>query len=266
MFDVSIAMTTWATSRGGLPVVDLAPAIPTGVDAVVTTRHGGVGRAPYDSLNLGDHVGDDPAVVSENRRRVSAAMGVAPSALVLARQVHGATVLDLDHWSGGPLVGDALFTTRDDLALAILVADCVPVLFVAPDGAAIAVAHAGWRGLAAGVLHATLRHFDATTVRVVVGPHISATRYQVGPEVSDHFADVPGAVREDVGDRRLLDLGAVTRHQLRDAGVDERRVVCVASSSDDTAHFFSDRAARPCGRFALVARRRPAERVTRGAE
>lgn len=241
-------------SRGGLPLYDLADV--RDVDAVVTGRLGGVSSAPYDSLNLALHVGDDPLFVEENRRRVAAALDLGTEKLVIASQVHGAVVNDIDAWTGDALVGDVLVTTRGDVALCVLVADCVPLLFVEPDGARIAVAHAGWRGLAAGVIAATLACFTTPReVRVVIGPHISSARYQVGPEVAEHFAAVKGACLEDVGERRRLDLGVIATHQLLAGGVLDEHLTRCTPYTDDAQTFFSDRAQRPCGRFGLVARR-----------
>jgi len=255
---VPVALNLVARSRGGLPLFDVGHGRAAGVDAVVTGRRGGVSRAPYDSLNLAPHVGDDPLFVAENRRRVAEAMHLDVAQLVTLRQVHGARVMDADAWTGDEEEGDALVTTRDDVALCVMVADCVPLLFVEPDGSRIAVAHAGWRGLAAGVIAATLEHFaNAREVRVVIGPHISSARYQVGPEVAEHFAHVRGACRADGGDRQRLDLGVVATHQLIRGGVLDEHVTSCTPPTDDAHTFFSDRAQRPSGRFGLVARRHP---------
>ncbi len=228
-----------------------------GVDAFVTTRSGGVSDAPYDSLNLGSHVGDDPERVRENRRRVADAAGVAEEDLVIVDQVHGREVVEIAHSRDAEAArADALTTTSHDIALAILVADCVPVLLVDPVRGRLAVAHAGWRGLVAGVLEGVLARFERPEdVHAFVGPAISGDRYQVGPEVAAHFAAVPGARRPDHGDRSLLDLARVVEHRLRDAGLDDAHVSACVERTDDGTLFFSDRAARPCGRFALVARR-----------
>lgn len=253
---MSATLTLATRERGGLPLVELDHLRPWGVDAIITARNGGVSRGPYESLNLAAHVGDDPVAVAENRRRVAAAMGVAIDRLVIASQVHGDVVNDVDDWDGTALTGDALVSTRRDVALCVLVADCVPLLFVDSGTARIGVAHAGWRGLARGVVEATLSHFrDPSEVHVVIGPHISLDRYQVGPEVAAHFFDVPHACVEDVGDRWRLDLGAVAEDQLRSRGVLEGHITRCDHSSDDVQLFYSDRAARPCGRFGLVARR-----------
>ncbi len=238
-------------------MIDSARAL--GVDAFVTTRSGGVSDAPYDSLNLGDHVGDDPARVRENRRRVADAAGVGEHDLIIVPQVHGREVVELTGPGDGAIApADALVTSSRHLALAILVADCVPVLLMDPLRERIAVVHAGWRGLVAGVLEAALARFERVEdVHVVVGPAISGDRYQVGPDVATHFRDVPGALRADHGDRSLLDLTRVVEWRVRGAGVADERLTTSDERTDDRATFFSDRAARPCGRFALVARLHP---------
>jgi YfiH family protein len=245
-----------ARMRGALPLYELDTVREFGVEAFVTGRDGGVSGGPYDSLNLGTHVGDEGYRVAENRRRVAAALQLEVSALVTSSQVHGADVNDVDGWSGRELVGDAIVTTRGDVALCVLVADCVPLLFVDTAGPRFAVAHAGWRGLVAGVIPATLARFEGPgDVRVVIGPHISPRAYQVGPEVAQHFARIEGAVLDDVEDRSRLDLAAIALSQLAQCGVVVADVALCSPATDDGAIFFSDRARRPCGRFGLVARR-----------
>lgn len=252
---MSIALTLEPSVRGDLPLFELNATREWGVDAFVTGRRGGVSADPYGSLNLGTHVGDDVASVVANRRRVAQAAGVEPANLVTSRQVHGPDVNDVDGWSGEDLVGDALVTTRGDLALCVMVADCVPLLFVDTMSRRLAVAHAGWRGLRAGVIGATLAMFTGPHhVRVVIGPHISSDTYQVGPEVAQHFEGVAGAVIDDVGDRSRLDLAAITVSQLAHCGVDTDAVLVCRPGTDGGQMFFSDRAQRPCGRFGLVAR------------
>jgi YfiH family protein len=241
--------------RGALRVHRLAEAAQREADVFVTERTGGVSGGPYASLNLGGHVGDDPERVAENRRRVAAGAGVAADQLALCEQVHGRAVVDADAgWAGA--AGDALLTRDADLAIAVLVADCVPVVLVAPGPHRLAVAHAGWRGLDAGVLAATLEALDADGDEVLagIGPSISRSRYQVGPEVAERFAHVAGAVHPDTGDRRRLDLEVIARAQLVALGVPDQSIVAIAHTTDEGDRFFSDRAARPCGRFALVAR------------
>jgi YfiH family protein len=241
--------------REELSVYPITSAREFGVDAFVTDRFGGVSEAPYDTLNLGDHVGDDEGRVRENRRRVARACGVDLEHLVIVRQVHSMGVLEV----GAPLEGgeaDALVSATEGLAMAVLVADCVPLLLVDEASARFGVVHAGWRGLRAGVLAAAISHFeDPESVRVSMGPSVSPEAYQVGPEVARHFASVPAAILADQGDRSRLDLRAVAISQLRELGIADERIEFSRQVSDGGATFFSDRAARPCGRFALVATR-----------
>jgi len=245
-----------------------------GLDALVTTRSGGVSRGPYASLNLGFHVGDDPAAVLENRRRAARILGADPEQLVFAQQVHGAGVATVDESHAGrgasgqdPLEGaDALVTRAPEIGLVILVADCVPVVLVDPGASVLACAHAGWRGTVAGVLGATLDAMvtlGAEPDRIVagVGPAIDASRYQVGD-------DVAGAVRERFGDqaaallapdgtgRYLFDLRAATRHALLAAGVAAPHIHAAPQVTGPGGPFFSARAAQPCGRFGALARLR----------
>ncbi len=239
--------------RGTLSVHVISDAARLGVDAFVTDRFGGVSEGPYESLNLGDHVGDDLDRVRENRHRVAVAAGV--DELVIVRQVHGRDVLDASS-PGAVCEGDGLFTSSDELALAILVADCVPVLLVDEETKSFAVVHAGWRGLHAGILsRAVARFAHPSSVFAFLGPAISRERYQVGPEVAMNFRDVPDALLNDAGDRSLLDLRLVGAHQLRQLGLRDANILSSDQSTDGGGLFFSDRAARPCGRFALVARR-----------
>jgi YfiH family protein len=226
-----------------------------GVDAFVTDRFGGVSAAPYDSLNLGDHVGDSLDNVQENRERVASAAGVDVAQLITVKQVHGAHVLEASSVTRSS-EADALINDHDELALAILVADCLPVLLVDASSTRFALVHAGWRGLERGVISQTLSHFsDASSVHAFVGPSISSEGYQVGPEVAEHFTDVKGALSPDGGDRSRLDLRLVATHQLSMAGVPDESIVVSQQVTDGGEVFFSDRARRPCGRFALVAKR-----------
>jgi YfiH family protein len=242
-------------TRGTLTVHPLESARALGVDAFVTDRFGGVSSPPYDSLNLGEHVGDRAKDVRENRRRVAKAIGVEPRRLVIVRQVHGSNALDASTAESSS-EADALVSDGRDVAVAILVADCVPILLVDTSSNRFAIVHAGWRGLHVGVIAKTLRHFpDAAQVMAFFGPSISAEGYQVGPEVAVHFAHLPGAVTPDAGDRSRLDISLVATRQLLDGGVPDISVVGCQQVTDGGEVFFSDRAQRPCGRFALVARR-----------
>ena len=184
-----------------------------------STRRGGLGQPPFDTLNLGLSSGDDPAIVAANRRRLLERLGLAPAGLVTAGQVHGSDIRTVAA-PGHQASCDALVTLTPGLALAVATADCMGLLYSAPG--AVAVAHAGWRGAAAGLPAATLRALCAAAgtgpgaVRVALGPCARPCCYQVGPEVAAQFP-AAAVVRAD-GDLRL-DLAAAARAQLLDAGL-----------------------------------------------
>lgn len=228
---------------------------PLGVDAFVTSRIDGVSEGPYASLNLASHVGDEVDTVAENRRRVARAIGVDLDHLVIVRQIHASTVLAVL----GPLSDgecDGLVTSSPDLALAMLVADCIPILLADERTSRLGVVHAGWRGLSNGVLRNAVDHFDdPRSLHAFLGPAISVESYQIGPEVAGFFGSIPGALVPDGGDRSRLDLRRVAAAQLNEMGLADQRVSMSRQTTDGGQDFFSDRAERPCGRFALVAKR-----------
>ena len=245
-----------------------------GAVVAVTTRHGGASATPYDSLNLGLHVGDDPGRVVDNRRRAAAAFGVAFDAMVFAHQVHGsaaALVGPHDRGRGTVSEGDAvpdadvLVTVFPGVTLAILVADCVPLALVDPEAGVLAAVHAGWRGTAAGAVgHAiramTERGADVRRVRAFLGPAVHPDRYQVSKEVVQALSDAvrpsvldPAVARPDGPGHWLVDLVAANRQQLAASGVESGHITDSGATTSDEA-FFSDRVQRPCGRFALLAR------------
>jgi YfiH family protein len=248
----------------------------SGVDAAVTGRAGGVSAGPYESLNLSLAVGDDPANVLENRRRLAAAFGADLDDFVFARQVHGAgvrVVADTDAGSGTrsqeDAIGetDALVTTSPGVVLAILTADCVPIVLHDPVAGVLACVHSGWRGTVARVGTATVAVMEKLGARsddilAGVGPAIDPARYQVGPEVREAVADAFGPAADEfsrpdrnVAGRWLLDLWTANRHVLREAGLQASNIH-VTDIPTGNGDFFSDRAERPCGRLALVARLR----------
>jgi YfiH family protein len=241
--------------RGSLSVHPIADVRRFGVDAFVTDRFGGVSVGAYESLNLGDHVGDRTEHVLENRRRVASAIDVDSNRLIVVRQVHGNDAVDADDVRVDTSA-DALHTTSTELAIAVLVADCVPVLLVDEATTRVCVAHAGWRGLRDGIAASAVALFDdPSTVHVFLGPCISAEGYQVGPEVAELFGHIPDALYSDGGDRSRLDLRRVAVEQLLRLGIDDEHISLSRQTTDGGGSFFSDRAARPCGRFGLVARR-----------
>jgi polyphenol oxidase len=160
---------------------------PGRVRAASAFRLGGVSPPPWDSLNLGEHVGDEAARVAENRARLSGALGLISEPAWLA-QVHGREVLRLDDAAlPSNRVADGAVTGRGGRTLAVLTADCLPVAFCTIDGTRIGIAHAGWRGLAAGVLEATCAALEAPEAEVLawIGPGIGAAAYEVGADVRD---------------------------------------------------------------------------------
>jgi len=254
-------------------------ALASGADAVVTARSGGVSAGPYATLNLSFSVGDNPACVLENRRRLAAAFGSGPGDFVFARQVHGAgvrVVTGADRGSGAFSLddavdsADALVTASPEVVLAILTADCVPIVLHDPVAGVLACVHAGWRGTVAGVTAAAVAAMQGLGTRpsdviAGIGPAIGADRYQVGPDVHEAVSRsfgpaAPAFIRPDPSApaRWLLDLPSANRHALREAGVPGLRIhVTDLVTGPAPGHFFSDRTARPCGRLALAARLRP---------
>ncbi|MGH8206417.1 MAG: peptidoglycan editing factor PgeF [Steroidobacteraceae bacterium] len=191
----------------------------------MSLRGGGCSRAPYASFNLALHVGDNPRDVIENRRRLRTQLAL-PSEPLWLSQVHGTHVVDADSSVCPPLPqADGAVTRRPGRVLAVLVADCLPVLFARQDGSAVAIAHAGWRGLAAGVLEATVAALGGAgeTLQAWLGPAIGPDHFEVGEEVrhalglQDTQAD--SAFRRNPRGRWQCDLHALTRRRLAGLGV-----------------------------------------------
>ena len=221
---------------------------PGGVRALSTFRNGGASAAPYASLNLGAHVGDVAAAVAENRRRLAREAGL-PSQPVWLTQVHGINVADLDAAdgvggaadSGRPAralaPADAAFTRQPGRVCAILTADCLPILLAADSGNLVAAVHAGWRGLAGGVIEATVQALAAPPAGLMawLGPAIGPQHFEVGPEVreallsGDSRAGVDARLGAGSGaeaafalnarGRFMADLGALARRRLTALGI-----------------------------------------------
>jgi YfiH family protein len=245
------------------------------VGALMSTRSGGVSAAPWDSLNVGVAVGDAPAAVANNRSRFAAAIGAAP---VWLNQVHGVRVVRLSEGDPGAAVisADAAWTDRPGIACAVQVADCLPVLFAAAGGGAVAAAHAGWRGLAGGVLEATLEQVctaaacDPAQVAIWLGPCIGARQFEVGADVLRAFGVDAQAHREasaaaadfgveaarqfvfrpraDGSSAWLADLRGLATQRLSAAGA--RQISASADCTfEDRSRFFSFRRDGVCGRL-----------------
>lgn len=203
------------------PLISADWPAPANVRALATTRVGGVSAPPYESLNLAAHVGDDPAAVEENRDRLVRAAGL-PGEPRWLSQVHGCQVVDAGAAAAG-CEADAASTDRPGVVCAVLTADCLPVLFCDAAGTRVAAAHAGWRGLAGGVLEAAVAGFGGGEVRAWLGPAIGPDAFEVGPEVRAAFVEADpataAAFRAGRGDRFFADLYTLARHRLRAAGV-----------------------------------------------
>jgi YfiH family protein len=239
----------------------LRPDWPAGahVGALMSTRAGGVSAAPFDSLNLGRAVGDEAAAVVENRRRFEAAIGV-PT--VYLSQVHGREVVRLAPGYAGTDRADAAIATEPGIACTVMVADCLPVLFAAPGGRGVGAAHAGWRGLAAGVLEGSVRALceaascDAQDLLAWLGPCIGPRRFEVGSDVLAAFGNSAAAhfmprPHPDGEMRWLADLPGLARDRLRSTGV---RQISGGSwcTVEDASRFFSFRRDGVTGRMAAA--------------
>jgi YfiH family protein len=228
---------------------------PSTVRAACTLRLGGVSAAPFASLNLGAGVGDEPAAVAENRRRLRAALAL-PAEPLWLQQVHGLQVLAADaEFPHGP--ADAAVTHRADRVLAITVADCMPVLLASEDGAVIGAAHAGWRGLAAGVLEATVAAMGVAPdgLHAWLGPAIGPLHFEVGDEVRAQF--LAGDERAGAGfsanarGRWQCDLALLARQRLTRLGV-ARVSAAQRCTYADPAHCYSYRRDGQTGRMAAL--------------
>jgi YfiH family protein len=276
------------------PALDQLTAGAGRAEIMVTTSLGGASAGPYATLNLSFSVGDDPAAVLGNRQRVARALGTGLGDFVFARQVHGgrAQVVSAADRGRGTLGvedaiadADALVTREPGTVLAILVGDCVPIVLYDPVAQVLAGVHAGWRGTVAGVTQAAVTAMTSlgarpADIRAGIGPAIAPDRYQVGDDVRDAVVaglgdEAASVLRPDGTGRWLLDLWSANRKMLSRAGVPDEQVYLAAvptgpgqlgyarslpgadPGAGDTGGaglFFSDRTARPCGRFALVAR------------
>jgi YfiH family protein len=236
-----------------MSVAGLAPdwPAPSHVRAWVTERGG---PARYGTLNLATHVGDDPNVVAANRAALRAALAL-PAEPAWLTQIHGARVLDLDRDESGP--ADGAVTARAGVVCAVLTADCLPVLLCDRAGRRVGVAHAGWRGLLAGVLPAAVAAFreEPDELLAWLGPAIGPAAYEVGADVRTPFVErQPGADRRFSSNPRgrwQADLYGLARDSLAAAGV--RRVYgggyCTFTEDQ---RFFSHRRRAPCGRMATL--------------
>jgi YfiH family protein len=214
--------------------------LPAGVRAAFTTRLGGTSAAPWDSFNLAMHVGDDPARVAANRARLHALLELRAEPAWL-NQVHGVVVHDVDSARAqtGPVTADAAVASRADAPCVVMVADCLPVLFCSRDGSRIGAAHAGWRGLASGVLEETVRAMGVPGAGLLawLGPCISREHFEVGDEVREEF------LKQDAGASVLFARNARGRWQADLVGLAKRRLEQIGITHISGGHrcTFADR-------------------------
>jgi YfiH family protein len=233
---------------------------PPGVCTWQATRAGGVSTGPYASLNLGLHVDDPAARVERTRERLCSSLEL-PQPPLWLDQVHGCRILDVDRdavrSADGAGSADGAVSRAAGIVLAVMTADCLPVLLAAADGSAIGVAHAGWRGLAAGVLQQAVAGFHCEPGQLVawLGPAIGQDRFEVGDEVRAAFvaaaAASAAAFAPNHRGRWQADLHDLARRALRRAGVTSihGRPDCTFASAD---RYFSHRREAPCGRMATL--------------
>jgi YfiH family protein len=219
-----------------------------------STRAGGVSGPPYASLNLGGAVGDKPDAVEANRSRLAAAAGLTAERVVWMRQVHGTMIQQVREHAQSLPDCDGIVTATADLGLAVLVADCVPILLADPDAGVIGAVHAGRRGAAGGI---ALRALDAMTaagasiqnIDVMLGPAICGRCYEVPPELCDDVeAELAGSASSTDAGTAGLDLRAGLARQLRGAGVAKVEIDPRCTYTDP--RLFSHRRGTPTGRFA----------------
>ena len=239
-----------------------------GVRAVFTTREGGVSRGPYRGANLAHHVGDDPAAVGSNRAALAAVLG-APVQFV--QQVHSPTVLTLpDTGMLDPRNADGLVTNRSDIALAMMVADCMPVLFSDARAGVVGAAHAGRRGLFEGVLSETVAAMtrlgaDVRTMDVAIGPSICGACYEVPAQLrADSARILPAVAAETSWGTAALDLRAGARAVVEALGVPAAQIDDDYPCTLEDERFFSYRRQQRTGRFVGAIRREDAGSASHG--
>ncbi|WP_455217044.1 peptidoglycan editing factor PgeF [Kaarinaea lacus] len=241
---------------------------PGHVHAASTTRQGGSSQPPFDSLNMAGHVGDDPVMVAANRKKLAAQLSLPDSPHWLS-QIHGTEVANLDLDTMGMPEADASMTRIPGCVCAVLTADCLPVLFCDRAGTRVAAAHAGWRGLAAGVLESTVESLGVPGDQVLawMGPAIGPRSFEVGEEVYRAFVDRDAGTAEafskspqpGMKDRWYADLYQLARFRLNKVGVTEVSGGGLCTF-EDAQRFYSFRRDGKTGRMASLIWMEPARR------
>ncbi|MBC7792647.1 MAG: peptidoglycan editing factor PgeF [Clostridia bacterium] len=214
-----------------------------------TTRESGVSAMPYASLNLGG-TGDERSAIESNRARVLLALNRPDATWVALKQVHGCDVVQVTRQASRSISADGLWTRDRSVVVAILVADCVPILFADMKGRAIGAVHAGWRGTAARITKQMVKRFEdagvaLADIRVAIGPAIGPDDFEIGPEVAleltTAFPEPRGAIRPGEGDRSFADLWALNKRALIEVGVAEANIDVIGISTVSDERFFSHR-------------------------
>ena len=230
---------------------------PRGVRALITTRRGGFSVGPWQGFNLGFHVGDDPGAVEANRQHLGALTGRRPEQLHWMEQVHGVHRAQAPFMASCP-AADAAWTSHRGEACVVMTADCLPVLMCDDNASRVAVAHAGWRGLASGVLESAAAVFpEPASVLAYLGPAIGPSAFEVGDEVRQVFIekDMDAGVHfrpaSALGESWFADLYGLARHRLEALGISRIFGGCACTFSDE-ADFFSYRRDGTTGRMASL--------------
>lgn len=246
----------WRTAAEALGWIIPDWPVPTHVNAVCTTRSGGESIAPFNSMNLGDHVGDNGLTVAANRQRVGQVLRL-PTEPLWLEQVHGTVVSGMNAASCYP-IADASIARKPNQVSVIMTADCLPVLFCDRAGTQVASAHAGWRGLCDGVLEKTIEQFDCTAGDILVwlGPAIGPEKFEVGDEVRAAFMaqDINAETAFKAGPQTgkwLADIYELARQRLAHRGIEHiyGGGLCTVSDSE---RFFSYRRDGQTGRMASL--------------
>lgn len=232
--------------------------VPSHIHALCTTRMGGVSQSPFDSLNLGSHVGDELADVLQNRQLL-AQFARLPQAPIYLNQIHSTKVVRLPLAENADLDADAVYTDQPNQVCLVMTADCLPVLFCSKDGKEIAAAHAGWRGLCDGMLEATIAEFKcpANEISVWLAPAIGQSAFQVGKEVVEQFCAVDEQARQafvpdpSSSGKFLGNLYQIARQRLNKLGVTEITGGDYCTYTD-SENFFSYRRDGKTGRMATL--------------
>ena len=229
--------------------------VPAHVHAIVTSREGGYSSAPYTGCNLSDRVGDDPTTVAANRAQLMSILDL-PAAPAWLCQVHGKQIVDAGHLLG-PVEADASYAATPGVVCAVTTADCLPVLFCHRTGSTVAVAHAGWRGLAAGVLEAVVKtlNIPAEHLYAWLGPAIGQRHFEIGVEIRETFIRRlqinERCFSPSPAGRWLADLYCLAHHHLHWAGVRDIYGGGLCTYSDPK-RFYSYRRDRTTGRMASL--------------